>query len=277
MLSPDPDIRRYSLSRDPRNGKCIRPVTDEDILNDIIERLAKGVLPWRRSWSDSTNVVVIGSMEYSATMWPSNLRAPKVPFGMFNGTMLLAQASKRDYRSNLWVTESVVDHLNADLVKDDDQPVAIQRFLDRYSPYHRSQSGIRHVYNVDQVRDCERTLGLAFPDKKPPAQKKRYTRSEDLLEDLVRDHDLRIVQEDLAAYAPSWDLVMMPDIDQFDASLPSEEQDGAAHYWATLWHEVVHWTGHPSRLNRERHNRWGDQKYAFEELVAELPFRAPGR
>ena len=63
---------------------------------------------------------------------------------------------------------------------------------------------------------------------------------------------------------------MMPDIDQFDASLPGEEQDGAAHYWATLWHEVIHWTGHPSRLNRERHHRWGDQKYAFEELVAEL-------
>ena len=76
----------------------MKPVTDEDILNDIIERLAKGVLPWRRPWSDSTNVVVIGSMKYSATMWPSNLRAPKVPFGMFNGTMLLAQASKRDYR-----------------------------------------------------------------------------------------------------------------------------------------------------------------------------------
>ena len=138
------------------------------------------------------------------------------------------------------MTESVVDHLNANLVKDDDQPVAIQRFLDRYSPYYRSQSGIRHVYNVAQVKDCERTLGLAFPDKKPPAQKKRYKRSEGLLADLVRDHGLRIVQEDLAAYAPSWDVVMMPNIDQFDASLPGEEQDGAAHYWATLWHEVIH-------------------------------------
>ena len=63
---------------------------------------------------------------------------------------------------------------------------------------------------------------------------------------------------------------MMPDIHQFDASLPGEEQDGAAHYWATLWHEVIHWTGHPSRSNRERNHRWGDQKYAFEELVAEL-------
>ncbi len=56
----------------------MNPITDEQILNDIIERLSQGVLPWRRPWSDSTKVVVIGSMNYSATMWPSNLRAPKV-------------------------------------------------------------------------------------------------------------------------------------------------------------------------------------------------------
>lgn len=41
-------------------------------------------------------------------------------------------------------------------------------------------------------------------------------------------------------------------------------------YWATFWHEVIHWTGHPKRLNRQRHRRWGDETYAFEELIAEL-------
>ena len=127
----------------------MNPVTDEEILNDIIERLAQGVLPWRRPWSDSTKMVVIGSMQYSATMWPSNLRAPKVPFGVFNGTMLLAQASSRNYRSNLWITEGVIEDMNADLVYGDDSPVAIQRFVDEYSPYYRSQRGVRHVYNVD--------------------------------------------------------------------------------------------------------------------------------
>ena len=93
-----------------------------------------------------------------------------------------------------WIAEAVVEDLNANLVKGDDQPVATQRYLDKYSPYYRSQPGVHHVYNIDQVKDCERTLGMAFPDKKPPAQKKRYKRSEELPADLVRDHDLRIVQ-----------------------------------------------------------------------------------
>ncbi|MDB5827162.1 MAG: ardC, partial [Variovorax sp.] len=39
---------------------------------------------------------------------------------------------------------------------------------------------------------------------------------------------------------------------------------------ATALHEAVHWTGHGSRLNREFGRRFGDDAYAFEELVGEL-------
>lgn len=54
---------------------------------------------------------------------------------------------------------------------------------------------------------------------------------------------------------------MMPYIDQF------KNQDS---YNATLFHELTHWTGHHTRLNRKLRNRFGDAAYAFEELIAEL-------
>ena len=41
-------------------------------------------------------------------------------------------------------------------------------------------------------------------------------------------------------------------------------------YYATALHELSHWTGHESRLNRSFGKRFGNQAYAFEELVAEL-------
>ncbi|MFZ5685929.1 MAG: zincin-like metallopeptidase domain-containing protein [Pseudomonadota bacterium] len=42
-------------------------------------------------------------------------------------------------------------------------------------------------------------------------------------------------------------------------------------YYATAAHECVHWTRHPSRLDRDfGRKRWGDAGYAREELVAEL-------
>ena len=64
-----------------------------------------------------------------------------------------------------------------------------------------------------------------------------------------------------AAYAPHADQILMPDVDRFT----SPEA-----YCATALHELVHWTGHPTRLARQFGRRFGDAAYAFEELVAEL-------
>ena len=44
----------------------------------------------------------------------------------------------------------------------------------------------------------------------------------------------------------------------------------ASGYYATTLHELVHWTAHPSRLDRELGGRFGDDAYAAEELIAEM-------
>ena len=41
-------------------------------------------------------------------------------------------------------------------------------------------------------------------------------------------------------------------------------------FYATSFHEMGHWSGHKSRLDRDLRNRFGSQNYAAEELVAEL-------
>jgi len=65
-----------------------------------------------------------------------------------------------------------------------------------------------------------------------------------------------------AFYAPSKDLVQMP---PFEAFKDKES------YYATLLHELTHWTNHKSRLDRSFNaKRFGDHGYAREELVAEL-------
>jgi antirestriction protein ArdC len=48
--------------------------------------------------------------------------------------------------------------------------------------------------------------------------------------------------------------------------------NSASTYYGTLFHELIHWTGHPSRLARDLSGRFTspDQRYAAEELVAEL-------
>lgn len=66
---------------------------------------------------------------------------------------------------------------------------------------------------------------------------------------------------DQAAYLPALDEIRLPWPRQFTSA---EAQ------CATALHELVHWTGHPQRLNRTFGRRFGDAAYAFEELVAEL-------
>jgi antirestriction protein ArdC len=65
-----------------------------------------------------------------------------------------------------------------------------------------------------------------------------------------------------AYYDPSDDRVQMPRFETF--------RNGES-YYDTLAQAVTHWTGHPSRVNREfGRKRVGDEGYAMEELVAEL-------
>jgi len=66
---------------------------------------------------------------------------------------------------------------------------------------------------------------------------------------------------DSAFYHPSTDSIRLP--------IPSDFESEAS-YYATAFHELAHWTGAKSRLDRTFGARFGDSQYAMEELVAEL-------
>jgi antirestriction protein ArdC len=64
-----------------------------------------------------------------------------------------------------------------------------------------------------------------------------------------------------AYYTPAADRIAVPTFDAFTS---------AGGYYSTVAHELTHWTGHPSRLDRDLSGRFGTESYAAEELVAEL-------
>jgi antirestriction protein ArdC len=71
----------------------------------------------------------------------------------------------------------------------------------------------------------------------------------------------------LACYRPGLDRIDIPDQGQFVGSPTISPTES---YYATLLHELVHWTGAKDRLNRTFGSRFGDAAYAAEELVAEI-------
>ena len=67
-----------------------------------------------------------------------------------------------------------------------------------------------------------------------------------------------------ATYNPKKDIVNCPKKEQFD----NKEQ-----YYGTLFHELIHSSGHTKRLDRFDHEKlaaFGSENYSFEELIAEI-------
>lgn len=64
-----------------------------------------------------------------------------------------------------------------------------------------------------------------------------------------------------ACYSPQVDKILMPAYEDFSS------RDG---FYATVIHELSHWTGHRDRLNRDQSGKFGTVSYAKEELIAEL-------
>jgi len=74
-----------------------------------------------------------------------------------------------------------------------------------------------------------------------------------------------------AYYSPSRDIIVVPKKEQFNIGKDKDEiyKDGMEYYSSAL-HEMAHSTGTEARLNRVKGDKFGDPKYAKEELVAEL-------
>lgn len=81
-------------------------------------------------------------------------------------------------------------------------------------------------------------------------------------EDILKNSNANITYGgDSAYYNAKTDAIRLPNLYQFKAD---------ADYYATALHELAHWTGHVSRLNRLKFGKFGDEEYAREELRAEI-------
>lgn len=113
------------------------------------------------------------------------------------------------------------------------------------------------VFNVDQCENLPESViaGKLVRVRNPDGR-------DELADDFLRSTgaDIREGHGD-AFYVPSRDFISMPAFEAFN---------GADHFYNVAFHEVLHWTGHKSRLDRDLKNRFGSRSYAAEELIAEL-------
>lgn len=143
-----------------------------------------------------------------------------------------------------------------------------------YAPYEKEENGkkvlkMRWVFQIHNLYNFEQTEGLNLPSLESLSALKAHTPIEEIKNSTDEFLDFAGVnlKEGIKyspCYVPALDEIRMPPIGAFEAS---------DNYYGTLFHEIIHSTGSESRCNRKGitdYSRFGDDRYSYEELVAEL-------
>lgn len=218
----------------------------------IIERLEEGTKPWVKPWR---------GLPVSRP-----LRACGTPYRGMNTFWLWMVADTCGYASPYWMTYRQCQALGGQVRKGEKSTVAIfykayTREVDNDAGEHDTEN--RRVLKAYSVFNGDQCDGLPERFHPMPAVAPVEPRGrEDRLDRFFASIGANLRHQGCEAYyEPAADRVTMP---------PAELFEGYDHYYATLAHELSHWTGHSSRLDRDLRNRFGSDAYAAEELIAEL-------
>ena len=221
------------------NSKSYDRITER-----IVSLLSQGTVPWHKPWHVQTGL-------------PRNLITQK-PYRGINVFLLMAM----NYESPNWLTLRQANAMGGQIKPGEKScPVVFwkpMKVTDKETKEEKKIPFLRlyHVFNVSQCTGLKNI---------PPADESAFIQT--LPAELVANMPQRPVIKhgmNAAYYSPTSDIVGMPDSNRFKT---------ADHYHATLFHELVHSTGHEQRLKRAsimERNGYGSDPYAKEELIAEM-------
>ena len=233
------------------------PSIYDHITNNIITQLESGTVPWVKPWTST-----------GAGM-PTNGLTMK-PYSGVNILLCWIAEQDRGFTSSYWLTSNQA-RLAGTRIKKDEYKKATWLTMYKMITFKQERIDAKNegreakqtpmikgfkVYNLDQCESVPEKL-QAKPEQLTEAT--IHTRSEALI--LKQNAEIQH-GGDRAYYSPTQDYIKLPVIESFPDSLD---------YYRTAFHELGHWTGHKTRLDRfNKSTDNGKTTYAREELVAEL-------
>jgi antirestriction protein ArdC len=239
------------------NATATRPDVYATITNKIVARMEQGELPWARPWN----------AQHQSGSITRPLRYNGECYHGVNVLVLWLTAEERGYHCPLWLTFNQAKDLGGFVRKGEKgTPVvyastfnkkeideATGQETEEQIPFLKSYT----VFNALQIDGLPKHY---YTMKEQP--KNLAERLADV-EDFVAKTKADIRHGgDRAYYASTADYIQMP---------PYECFRDRESFYATLSHELTHWSGNSKRLDRDlSKSRFGSEGYAVEELVAEL-------
>jgi antirestriction protein ArdC len=222
----------------------------------IVAALERGVAPWVRPWSQIVDAI------------PVNAQTRR-PYRGVNFVLLSLEAQARGFGVNRWLTYHHAQELGGQVRKGEQgSPVVFWQLRKigvvaeafpepdeppvtpaKVYPLLRAYT----VFNVAQIDGLDSKFTQPqVPTWEPEAR----------AEELLLMSGARFRQGGTQAfYVPATDEIHLP---------PRAAFSNAGGFYNVALHELTHWSGHPSRCQRDLTGRFGDSGYAAEELIAEM-------
>jgi antirestriction protein ArdC len=251
-----------------------KPNTRRDLYEEVTETIASaleaGVAPWVKPWKVTRDASGLPAD------WPRNGASGR-PYNGINVWLLFVASMAKGYTDPRWLTFNQAKNAGGSVRKGEKSTTVVfwkvlLKDADGNTVSPKDAKGradlkkvffLRHfsLFNVDQCDDLDLS---AMVTEVPDADDLEATRNgnvETILAVLNADGCPVRRGGNRAFYSITEDAITLPKSDRFiDAGAEA----------ATALHEAVHATGADSRLARQFGQRFGDDAYAFEELVAEM-------
>ena len=232
----------------------------EQVTAEVIAQLEQGQVFWKKPWSSFG--------------LPKNYKSGRAYEG-FNAFYLNYITCKKNYQTPYFITFNQAKELNGFVRKGEKgTSIIFWKIFTNKTGEKTNAAGetkdiidtkfvpfIWTVFNIDQVEGID----FVLPGNVEQSENEIITTCQDVVSNYPAPAPQINHGGSQAYYMPSADLVQMPSIKSFV---------NAQAYHSTLFHELIHSTGHEVRLNRfseeDKASRFGDENYSKEELVAEM-------
>lgn len=226
----------------------------KELVQKLIDNMEKGYLLPRESWN-------------RMSLRPHN-SISNISYKGGNKIRLLLSAYDKGYKDNRWMTFKQAKEAGYNIRKGSVGTMCekwiFSKVVERENPDTKKIEKVvvklkRPIVNYFTVFNAEQIDGV------PELEVKELERNEvlNIAEKFIASSECPIkeVEQDRAFYSPSEDCITLP---------PRNSFINQEAFLGTALHEMVHSTGHSSRLNRNIENTFGTEQYALEELRAEL-------
>lgn len=227
------------------------PSVYEIVTDRIITAMEQGIVPWQKPWGTDTlpinfvskkhyngiNILLLGINSYTCPYWATYKQITE-----------LGGIVKKGEHGTPVVFWKVIPVKGKDNIEGEDLNEKNQtRFLLRYYL----------VFNLEQTEGIE--IPVTKKIDKIDTCEKFITNTSSRFANIKHENQTK------ACYNSTKDEINVPHINQF---INSPE------YYSTLFHEIIHSTGHESRLGRFKEENsdhiFGSESYSKEELIAEI-------